>query len=149
MLDGISLKKWITNYENSDFFSPAAKAVHPVLTDETILISDLIIADSVNIIGRRSGGKAGEQLYNYFIDNCDLVFADEKILKGSISVFLRYDGTLSVSDSASVFIMKKKTSNGSFHLIQILIKLQESSGYMSPDGEYLHAIPCKQSIFIF
>jgi hypothetical protein len=68
----------------------------------------LIIAESITIIGSRSGGKAGEQLYHYFIDNCDLVFIDEKILKGSMSVFLRCNGTLSVSDSASVFIMKKK-----------------------------------------
>ena len=85
-----------------------------MLTDETIVISDLIIAESVTIIGRRSGGKAGEQLYHYFMDNCDLVIMDEKILKGSISVFLRYDGPLSISDAASVFIMKKKYRHDPF-----------------------------------
>lgn len=99
---------FIALVDRKDQWHPAAKAVLPVLTDETIIISDLIIDESISIIGRRSGGKAGEQLYHYFIDNCDLVFIDEKILKGSMSVFLRYDGTLSVSDSASVFIMKKK-----------------------------------------
>jgi len=52
-----------------------------------------------------------------------------------MSVFLRYDGTLSVSDAVSVFIMKKKISTGSFHLIQISIKLRGSSGSTSPDGE--------------
>ena len=99
---------FIALVDRKDQWHPAAKAVLPVLTDETIIISDLIIAESITIIGRRSGGKAGEQLYHYFIDNCDLIFTDEKILKGSMTVFLRYDGTLSFSDSASVFIMMKK-----------------------------------------
>ena len=83
------------------------KSLLPVLANETILISELIIAESVTITGRRSGGKAGEQLYHYFMDNCDLVITDEKILKGGMSVFLRYDGTLSVSDAVSVFIMER------------------------------------------
>ena len=99
---------FIALVDRKDPWHPAAKAILPVLADETIIISDLIIAESVTIIGRRSGGKAGEQLYHYFMDNCDLVVTDEKILKGSMSVFIRYDGTLSVSDAVSVFIMKKK-----------------------------------------
>ena len=102
---------FIALVDRKDQWHPAAKAILPVLANETILISDLIIAESVSIIGRRSGGKAGEQLYNYFMDNCDLVVMDEKILKGGMSVFLRYDGTLSVSDAVSVFIMKKKNIN--------------------------------------
>lgn len=99
---------FIALVDRKDQWHSAAKEVLPILADETILISDLIIAESVSIIGRRSGGKAGEQLYHYFIDNCELVFIDDKILKGSMSVFLHYDGTLSVSDAASVFIMKGK-----------------------------------------
>ena len=94
--------------DQRDQWHPAAKAMLPVLADETIVISDLIIAESVTIIGRRSGGKAGEYLYHYFMDNCDLVVTDEKILKGGMVVFLRYNGTLSVSDAVSVFIMERK-----------------------------------------
>lgn len=101
---------FIALVDRKDQWHPAAKAILPVLTDETIIISDLIIAESVTIIGRRSGGKAGEQLYHYFMDNCDLIVMDEKILKASMSVFLRYDGILSVSDAVSVFIMKKKNT---------------------------------------
>lgn len=123
---------FIALVDRKDQWHPAAKAVLPVLTDETIIISDLIIAESVTLIGRRSGGKAGEQLYHYFIDNCDLVFIDEKILKGSISVFLRYDGTLSVSDSASVFIMMKKNINrilsfdSDFDKVAGIVRIHES-----------------------
>ncbi|MFA5268644.1 MAG: PIN domain-containing protein [Methanoregula sp.] len=99
---------FIALVDRKDQWHPFAKLLLPVLADESILISDLIIAESVTIIGRRSGGKAGEQLYNYFMDNCDLVVTNEKIFKGSMQVFLRFDGTLSVSDAVSVFIMKKK-----------------------------------------
>jgi predicted nucleic acid-binding protein len=99
---------FIALVDRRDQWHPAAKALLPVLADETIIISDLIIAESVTITGRRSGGKAGEHLYHYFMDNCDLVVTDEKILKGGMVVFLRYDGTLSVSDAVSVFIMERK-----------------------------------------
>jgi uncharacterized protein len=102
---------FIALVDRKDQWHPAAKAMLPMLADETIVISDLIIAESVTIIGRRSGGKAGEQLYHYFTDNCDLVFTDEKILKGGMSVFLRYDGKLSVSDAVSVLIMERKSIN--------------------------------------
>jgi len=123
---------FIALVDRKDQWHPAAKAVLPVLTDETIIISDLIITESITIIGRRSGGKAGEQLYHYFIDNCDLVFIDEKILKGSMSVFLRYDGTLSVSDSASVFIMMEKnidrilSFDSDFDKVARIVRIHES-----------------------
>ena len=100
---------FIALVDRRDQWHAAAKSLLPVLASETILISDLIVAESITIIGRRSGGKAGEQLYHYFMDNCDLVVTDEKMLNGGMQVFLRFDGTLSVSDAVSVFIMKKRS----------------------------------------
>lgn len=69
---------FIALVDRRDQWHAAAKSLLPHLAGETILISDLIVAESVTIIGRRSGGKAGEQLYHYFMDNCDLVITDEK-----------------------------------------------------------------------
>jgi len=100
---------FIALVDQKDQWHAAAKALLPALSDETILISDLVIAESVTIIGRRSGGKAGEQLYHYFMDNCDCRFTDDKILRESMAVFLSYDGTLSVSDAVSVSVMKRKS----------------------------------------
>jgi len=91
-----------------DQWHEKAKALSPLLTKETIVISDLILAEAVSIIGRRSGGKAGERLYHYFLDNCTILFNDEHILKGAMTVFLKYDGILSVSDAVSVHIMERK-----------------------------------------
>lgn len=94
--------------DRKDQWHAAATSLLPVLAGETFLISDLILAESVTIIGRRSGGKAGEQLYHYFMDNCDLAGMDEKLRTAGMQVFLRYDGTLSVSDAVSVALMKTR-----------------------------------------
>ncbi|MBN1165928.1 MAG: type II toxin-antitoxin system VapC family toxin [Methanospirillaceae archaeon] len=99
---------FIALVDQKDQWHPAAKALLPVLADEPILISDLIIVESVSIIGRRSGGKIGEQLYQYLLNNCNLVYSDKEILNEGISVFLHYNGSLSVSDSISVYIMKEE-----------------------------------------
>lgn len=99
---------FIALVDRKDQWHHLAKNLIPFLTHETIVISDLIIVESVSIIGRRSGGKAGEHLYHYFIDNCNIVITDEKTLKGGMYEFLKYDGNLSVSDAVSVFIMNKK-----------------------------------------
>jgi len=99
---------FIALVDRKDQWHHLAKNLIPFLTNETIVISDLIIVESVSIIGRRSGGKAGEHLYHYFIDNCNIVTTDEKTLKGGMYEFLKYDGNLSVSDAVSVFIMNKK-----------------------------------------
>ena len=94
--------------DRRDQWHPAAKNLVPSIAEETIIVSNLIIAEAVTVVGRRSGGKAGERLFHYFSDNCEIIFADEKILNGSLPVFLRYDGTLSVSDAVSVHIMEIK-----------------------------------------
>ena len=123
---------FIALVDRKDQWHPAAKSLLPDLEGETIVISDLIIAESVTIIGRRSGGKAGEQLYHYFMDNCDRVGTDEKILSGSMQVFLCYDGILSVSDAVSVFIMKKKnidrivSFDSDFDKIEGIVRLHEA-----------------------
>lgn len=91
-----------------DQWHEKSKSLLPSLTGETIVISDLILSESVTMIGKRSGGKAGERLYHYFLDNCEIVFTDDRILKGGMAVFLRYDGTLSVSDAVLAHIMEKK-----------------------------------------
>jgi predicted nucleic acid-binding protein len=46
---------FIALVDRKDQWHPAAKAVLPVLADETIIISDLIIAESVRSEERRVG----------------------------------------------------------------------------------------------
>ena len=76
--------------------------------NEEMIVSDFIISESVTSIGNRSGGKAGKKLYEFFVDNCQIAYVDEVLLKEGMNIFLKYDGKLSVADSVSVAIMKKR-----------------------------------------
>ena len=74
---------------------------------EQFLISELIISESITLVGSFDGGKVGKILYNYFLDNCRIEYLDEEMMEKSMDTFLKYDGTLSLTDSSSIEIMKK------------------------------------------
>jgi len=75
---------------------------------DRLILSDLVISETVTSIGSRAGGKAGKRIYNFFCDNCEIVYIDDDLLEESMEIFLKYDGKLSVADSVSVAIMKKR-----------------------------------------
>lgn len=74
---------------------------------EQLLISELIMNESITLVGAFGGGKAGKTLYEFFIDNCIIEYLDEEMMEKSMDTFLKYDGTLSLTDSSSIEIMKK------------------------------------------
>ena len=76
--------------------------------NEEMMVSDLVISESVTLAGSRSGGKAGQKLHLFFVDNCHIEYTDEDILREGMEVFLRYDGKLSIPDSVSVVLMRRK-----------------------------------------
>ncbi len=69
------------------------------------VVSSFIISEVVTEIGRRSGGKVAYNLYNYFTDNCKIIYINRDLLSESMEIVLKYDGTLSLADAASVAIM--------------------------------------------
>lgn len=74
---------------------------------EPLLISELIISESVTLVGSLEGGKAGKILYEYFLDNCKIEFIDEEIIEKAMDTLLKYDGSISLADASSIEIMKK------------------------------------------
>jgi len=74
----------------------------------SFLVSDLIVAESVTIVGERGGGKAARTLYEYFIDECDVQYVDENLLGEAMTLHLQYDGTLSVADCVSIALSLQK-----------------------------------------
>lgn len=74
---------------------------------DDIVISDLVLSESVTMIGYRSGGEAAGTIYNYFTDNCIIKYVDEDILDEAVGILTKFDGKLSVADSVSIIMMKR------------------------------------------
>ncbi len=74
---------------------------------EQLLISELIMSESITLVGSFAGGKAGKMLYEFFLDKCKIDYLDEEMTEKSMGTFLKYDGSISLADASSVEIMKK------------------------------------------
>ena len=72
------------------------------------LVSDLTVAETVTIIGARSGGGAAQTLYEFFVDECDMAFVTGELLQEAMGHHLLYDGVLSVADCVSVTLMSRR-----------------------------------------
>ncbi len=75
--------------------------------NDPLLVSDLIISESVTMLGSLEGGKVGKLLYEYFLDNCKIEFIDSEMLAKGMETFLKYDGSISLADAVSVEMMKE------------------------------------------
>ncbi|MHC1567922.1 MAG: type II toxin-antitoxin system VapC family toxin, partial [Candidatus Syntropharchaeia archaeon] len=93
--------------DERDQWHEVGKKVIGRLKSEKIVISDFVISEVLTEIGRRSGGKSAYQLFHYFVDNCEIVYVDAKLLLESVATFLKFDGKLSLADAVSVNIMRK------------------------------------------
>jgi predicted nucleic acid-binding protein len=97
--------------DKRDSWHKRALKVKGRLRDE-LVISDLIISESVTMVGYRAGGDAGKTLFNFFKDNCMILYVDDDTLEEAVKLFSKFDGNLSVADSTSVIIMKRKKIKG-------------------------------------
>ncbi|MCI4372658.1 MAG: PIN domain-containing protein [Thermoplasmata archaeon] len=70
-------------------------------------VTNLVLAESVTIVGSRSGGKSARILYDYFVDECRLIFVDAMLQDSAIVQHTRFDGKLSLADCATVAAMVK------------------------------------------
>ncbi len=73
-----------------------------------LLVTDLVLAEAVTIVGGRRGGGPAQTLYEYFVDACEVEFVGEGLLRESMALHLRYDGGLSVADCATVALMARR-----------------------------------------
>ena len=98
--------------DTKDQWHEKAKGILRLLEKENLMISDLVISEVLTEIGRRSGGAQAHKLYNYFNDNCIVVYLDKELMDSAETMFTKFDGALSLADTASVMIMKKNGITG-------------------------------------
>ena len=74
--------------------------------EETKITSDMIIAESIAIIGSLKGGKIAKTMYDYIKDNYSIYETNMNMLDTGMNTLIKYDGTLSLTDSVTIDIMK-------------------------------------------
>jgi predicted nucleic acid-binding protein len=91
--------------ENDQWHEKALKLI-PLLENSQKMVSGLIISEAVTIVGSRGGGKAGKMIYDNIKDNCRIFIQDQSLFDDAIFTYLQFDGTLSLTDSVTLEIMK-------------------------------------------
>ncbi len=102
---------YIAIADTKDQWHKKALKLSEYIENNGSVVSSFIISEVVTEIGRRSGGKVAYALYNYFTDNCKIIYIDRDLLSESMEIVLKYDGTLSLADAASVAIMDNMKIN--------------------------------------
>ena len=70
------------------------------------ITSILVLSETVTLVGSLSGGKAGVLIYEYIIDNYEVIYIDKTLSSNAMEKFIQYDGTLSLADCVSLEIME-------------------------------------------
>ncbi len=97
---------FIAAINKNDQWNEKAGKILPTIRREEKVTSELILSESVTLIGSLFGGKTGLKLFNYILDNHNVRYTDKELNSNAMEIFLKYDGTLSFADSVSVEIMK-------------------------------------------
>ncbi len=96
---------YIAIADTKDQWHKKALELSEYVENNSSVVSSFIISEVVTEIGRRSGGKVAYAPYNYFTDNCEIIYIDRGMISESMEIVLKYDGTLSLADATSVTIM--------------------------------------------
>lgn len=83
----------------------------PQIEKEKKITSILVLSESVTLIGSLNRGKAGSLLYQYIVDNYEIVYVDNELTDNAMEKFIQYDGTLSLADCVSLEIIELKGIN--------------------------------------
>jgi predicted nucleic acid-binding protein len=68
------------------------------------IITEAMIIESINMIGKCKGGTIGNKIYNYVTQNYK-IHNPPNLLKQAMIEFLKYDGTISLADSTAIIAM--------------------------------------------
>jgi uncharacterized protein len=73
-----------------------------------LLVSDLVIAEAVSVVGHRGGTRAAGNLYEFLMESCEVEYVDSKILGEAMNYYEQFDAHLGLSSCTSVAIMARR-----------------------------------------
>lgn len=94
-----------------DQWHPKTHTIADEIESEEKIISNLVISETLTLLGKRFGGKIIKPVYNNMKDNYIIFDETRKLYDNSVNTQLKYDGTISLADSVSVEIMKELKIN--------------------------------------
>lgn len=95
--------------EKDQWHNDAVKLLGKLKSEDKI-ITEAMIIESLNLIGRCHGGKVGYMTFKYIKDNFT-IFKSDTLLEESIRYYLKFDGTLSLADCTAIHAMKENDIN--------------------------------------
>lgn len=68
-------------------------------------VTDAAMGEALTMIGARAGGKRGRQLYDLFLDACEVIYTTRELFSEAMVYHVKYDGRLSTSDCLTIAAM--------------------------------------------
>ena len=99
--------------DKKDRWHKDAARLSRTVRDE-LVVTDLVVSETLTLIGHRGGGNPAQQFYRFFTDSCAIDFIDRPALDESMSYHRQFNGKLSVADCASIVCMGRGESGPSF-----------------------------------
>ena len=91
--------------ENDQWHRDALKLSEYIDTKDKLVISNLILSETITAVNKKIGVKSSEIAYNYIRDNFTIITETKKLYPKAIKTLVKYHN-LSFADSVSIEIMK-------------------------------------------
>jgi len=100
---------FIALMNNRDKYHERAKELaNNILKEKNKIIPLLMVSEAIASIGKKKDGEIANKLYNVIVDNFEVCYCEEKDIKESMKLVLKYAGNLSLADCLAIHIMKEK-----------------------------------------
>jgi predicted nucleic acid-binding protein len=90
--------------EKDQWHEDAVKNITKIEKREKVITETMVI-ESINLIGKCKGGKVGKTIFQYIQDNYT-IYNPHNILKRAMEEFVKYDGTLSLADCTAIITIQ-------------------------------------------
>jgi len=91
--------------ENDQWHRDALKLSEYIDTKDELVISNLILSETITAINKKIGVESSEIAYNYIMNNFTIITETKKLYPKAIKTLVKYHN-LSFADSVSIEIMK-------------------------------------------
>jgi len=97
---------FIASIIKKDQWHNRVREILPEIIDDKKITSVLVLSEAVTLAGSLGGGKKGTLLYNYIVDNHEIIYINKDLSLKAMETFLQYDAGLSFADAVSLEIMQ-------------------------------------------